>query len=214
MIVGITGRAQHGKDSTGKILVEEFGFRRYAFADQLKSMALALDPLIPFESDHVRMSWLVEAAGGWDEAKKYPEIRRFLQVLGTEGVRDHLGEDSWVGALQKKMLNDGTLGTDSSYQPYPYVLPGVRAVVTDVRFPNEAAWIRRLGGKTWRVVRVVPAYESAGAGFVPFDNGLGADHPSERFVDDLPVDAEIAGYDLDSLAVNVRKEARKILADP
>jgi hypothetical protein len=160
-IVGITGYAQHGKNTLGEVFVG-VGYKQVAFADALKSMALVLDPHILTERDDgtgvwdVRLHWLVEELG-WEGAKQNPEVRRFLQVLGTEAVRDHLGENAWVLALTSKLL------------------PGEKYVVTDVRFPNEAAAITGMGGEVWRVER--PG----------FDNGLGTDHPSERHVATLPV---------------------------
>jgi hypothetical protein len=185
MIIGVTGRAQHGKDSTGQVLVREFDFTRYAFADQLKSMALVLNPYISSEYT-LRLYQLVQDQG-WDEAKKNPEVRRFLQVLGTEAVRDHLGQDAWVEALDKRLNDDGLKRSDN-------------IVITDVRFPNEAAYIHRNGGELWRVIR----YESLG--MTPFDNGLG-DHPSEAFIDSLLADVEIPAITLEDLQEAVRELA-------
>lgn len=165
-LVGIVGRAQHGKDTVGARLVDHWGYTRFAFADPLRSMALALDPWIPTDEmanmDAIRLSVLVEYAG-WEEAKKEPEVRRFLQVLGTEGVRDHLGTESWVNATGKAIAEAGLPDT----------------VITDCRFPNEAQFIRREGGILLRVIRP------------DFDNGLPAGHPSEEHVDLIKVDRTI-----------------------
>ena len=46
MIVGITGYAQHGKDTAAQVLVTEFGFVRVGFADALKELALAVNPIV------------------------------------------------------------------------------------------------------------------------------------------------------------------------
>jgi hypothetical protein len=166
MLVGITGHAQHGKDTIASVLVEEYGFVRIAFADALKSMALALDPWVihrvpaddPGAIEPVRLSFVVET-GGWESAKGITEVRRFLQVLGTEGVRGHLGEDSWLRAWQKTVDGIGV------------AVAGI--VVPDVRFPNEADYIRYRSGELWEVMR--PG----------FDNGVGTDHPSEQYIDEL-----------------------------
>lgn len=101
--IGLTGRATSGKDSVGQILVSEYQYTRVAFADALKSMALALDPIVDRLGQEtllhpVRLHALVRA-DGWEAAKMNPEVRRFLQALGTEAVRDHLGEDAWIRAL-------------------------------------------------------------------------------------------------------------------
>ncbi|MES2156013.1 MAG: hypothetical protein V4510_12845 [bacterium] len=161
-IIGITGYAQHGKDSlaTGLGLV---GYERIGFADALKAMALDVDPIIyvPLASNTVtRLSELVGRMG-WEEAKQYAEVRRFLQQLGTR-AREHLGPDVWVQALERRWLESGI----------------TNLVVPDVRFPNEAEWIHRHSGVMVRVNRP------------DFDNGVGTDHPSEKFVPTLPVDFE------------------------
>lgn len=166
-LIGLTGHMQAGKDTIGKILVEQHGFTRLAFADTLKSMALALNPLI-FEphneyndgrGDYYRLRSYVQAAGGWDEAKKNAEVRRFLQVLGTEGVREHISENAWIAALDRQRR----------------ALEG-NVVVTDVRFPNEAQWVHVERGELWRVHR---------------DGLTGDDHPSEVHIDGLTADVEI-----------------------
>lgn len=170
-IIGVTGFAQHGKSSVVARLAEQWGFSVFNFADPLKSMAVTLDPFIPHE-DHLvahsdRLSAIVRDLG-WEDAKKISEVRRFLQVLGTEGVRGHLGEQAWVQALAKAVKDSGTKNV----------------AVGDVRFPNEAAWVHANGGKVIRVVRM-------NAGFGTFDNGVGKNHPSEKFIEGLPYDYRI-----------------------
>lgn len=185
MIVGLTGRAQHGKDFTARVLAE-FGFKRYAFADQLKSMALVLNPYI--DSKYTLRLYQLVQDQGWDGAKENPEVRRFLQVLGTEGVREHLGEDAWVAALEKHIRDD--TGDPNFYAR--------NIVITDVRFPNEARWVtRNQGGVLWRIRRI-------NLDGTAYDNGLGADHPSEQYVDSLPVEREIVARTKEELAILVR----------
>jgi hypothetical protein len=174
LIVGITGYAQHGKDTLGQVLVESHRFVRFAFADALKSMALVIDPIVApyiqepkgggYEVVSRRLSTLV-ADYGWEEAKQYAEVRRFLQVMGTEGVRDHIGEDAWVQATAREIVG----------------AKAERVVITDVRFPNEAAWIFSKGGKLIRIMRT----NEDGS---PYQNGLGTDHVTEKYVSGLPAD--------------------------
>jgi len=176
MLVGVTGYAQHGKDTIGQICVRG-GATRFAFADQLKELALYVNPIvIPADitgrATERRLRDVVDAFG-WENAKKNAEVRRFLQELGT-GVRDIIGEDAWVNALEKLWVASGAM----------------HAVVTDVRFPNEADWIHRNNGVLLRVTRYVAA-ESGDDPWSMFDNGLGTDHPSEMYVPDLPADFDI-----------------------
>jgi len=190
-LIGITGYAQHGKDTTGNYLVEQYGFTRYAFADQLKSMALVLNPYV--DDTYSRRLYTLVQSAGWDEAKENPEIRRFLQVLGTEAVRDHLGEDAWVNALQKRAQDDGLWDRQG---------PGHKSqiVVTDVRFPNEAQFIKKHGGELWRVKRIV---KKDFAMTEDFDNGLGTEHPSEKFIASLKADKTLIARGVDDLYLEI-----------
>ncbi len=187
VIVGVTGYARHGKNTIGEQFAQH-GFQMFAFADQLKSMALALNPFIkvrredwraaaiPVWDEWVRLADLVEEAG-WEGAKQNPEVRRFLQALGTEGVRKHIGDDAWVDALAKKVAESGAR----------------HIVVTDVRFPNEAAWIHSRGGKLLRVTRL----NDDGT---EYDNGVSREHESEKYIPTLPADADIIARNLNELS--------------
>lgn len=134
-LVGLVGYARCGKDTFAAAL----GYRRLAFADPLKALAVYLNPLtsdsggglLPLES-------LVEQVG-WDKAKEMAVnepwgTRPLLQRLGV-GVREILGADTWVEAAFAKF--DPTQPT----------------VFTDVRFPNEVAAIRDRGGVIVRLTR-------------------------------------------------------------
>lgn len=178
-LVGVTGRAQHGKNSVGEVLVEEHGFIQTAFADTLKEMALVLNPIIVPSTYNTRLADIVHELG-WEQAKRLPEIRRFLQVLGTEAVRDMIGENAWVDALDRYIFDRDDVD-DHQF------------VVTDVRFPNEANWVMRNQGIIIKVVR--PNYE----------NGVDPTHPSEALVDTLPYDYMVTNdKDLMSLAYAVK----------
>lgn len=133
--VGIIGRARVGKDTAGAWLVEHRGYRRVGFADPLKEAALRLDPIILSEEErmdygagHLRLSDVVNAAG-WEHAKTYPEVRRVLQEFGM-AVRE-IDEEFWLRAALKRVQEINESGRS--------------AVITDVRFPNEAASLRRAG---------------------------------------------------------------------
>jgi hypothetical protein len=167
----MTGRAQHGKDSVAGVLVAEFGFKAFAFADALKEIVYTLNPYFEQRDDAYRIQDIVQE-GGWDYAKQNPEVRRLLQVMGTEAGRDILGENVWVNTLGRKV--------SAFLKETGTPIYAARIVITDVRFPNEVAWLQENGGDLWKVVR--PG----------FDNKVDA-HPSEQYVD---------GFDEDLTLVN------------
>lgn len=164
MMIGVSGYARAGKDTVGAYLTGDHGFTRLAFADTLKRFVLAVNPIIMWDREAERYVRLYDAlednAFEWEKLKAIPEVRQLLQRVGTEGGRDILGENVWV---------DGTLsGVDVHADNW---------VVTDVRFPNEAAAIKGRGGFVWRVER--PGTEAVNA------------HSSETALDEYPFDAVI-----------------------
>jgi hypothetical protein len=131
MIIGLSGYAQSGKDSTAELLCLKYGYKRLAFADSMRQALLIINPQL---DSITRVSDLVEDYG-WDLAKRNPEIRRLLQVLGTDFARNMLGDDVWINIALSGIKSEDKI------------------VVSDVRFPNEAEAIKKLGGTVWRINR-------------------------------------------------------------
>jgi hypothetical protein len=99
---------------------------------------------------------------GWN-GEKDEAGRALLQTLGI-GAREILGEDVWIRAVDRQIYpSDG---------PSPS-----QVVITDVRLPNEAEWIRSNGGQVWKVIRKGAALST------PASN-----HVSETSVDEIRPD--------------------------
>lgn len=146
MIIGLTGYAQSGKDSVANILVENYGYQRIAFADPIRDLLYATNPML---KEGYRVKGLVDVYG-WDRVKvDYPEARRLLQELGV-GARKVFGDMFWVKQALRQLEVEGNF------------------VITDVRYPNEAKAIREhQGSQIWRVKRsgvdAVNSHESESA---------------------------------------------------
>lgn len=124
MKLGLIGHAGSGKDTVAAHLVSR-GFTRVAFADAVRNVLLSVNPLVT--RDGLRLRDVVEAHG-WDRAKReIPEVRVLLQGLGA-GVRDELGESTWLDHALRRL--------DALRGP---------VVVTDVRYPNEGRVLQRRG---------------------------------------------------------------------
>jgi hypothetical protein len=154
-LIGLCGYARSGKDAAASALTKH-GYSRLSFADNLRSLAYATNPLIHQQhaSNPTYLAPLVDAVG-WEKAKENPSVRRILQDLGLS-CRLTFGEDCWVDALHRQRED------------------GKRHVITDVRFPNEADYIRSRGGILVRIDR---------PGVGPVNS-----HPSETAIDHLPAD--------------------------
>jgi hypothetical protein len=160
-LIGLVGKARSGKDTFARGLVER-GYTRVAFADPLREMVERLDPVVHDEDQHLadRLSSVL-AVYGWEGIKDTcfgPEARRLLQEFG-QAVRS-LQPDFWLNAGLKK----ATLAVGN----------GGAAVITDVRYTNEADAIQKAGGVLVRIVR--PGLESTDT------------HASETELDRYPVD--------------------------
>lgn len=138
-LLGVSGRKRSGKDTLAARLISHHGFTRVSFAEPMRKMLKAQDPIVDWVEDEVRTDpvHLTEVLGpddDWETAKELPEVRRLLQALGTEGGRAILGENVWVDAAFRVVDE----------------IPGP-VVITDVRFPNEAravqSWERYYGDR-------------------------------------------------------------------
>jgi hypothetical protein len=129
MIIGLSGYARSGKDEVAKILVEEYGYTRAAFADKIKEFLYEINPQIGGN----RLQHLINTYG-WEVAKSQPEVRHLLQSIGV-GARKLLGDDIWIDQVLKELH------------------PFDKVVISDVRFTNEAECIGARGGQLWRIKR-------------------------------------------------------------
>jgi len=169
-IIGLTGKAGSGKDSVGEVL-EGLGYLRCSLAAELKQAVVDLDPYVKLDGTRmIRLSEIVDAYGMDDAKRRFPEVRRLLQVFGTEVIRKR-DEDFWIETLAG-ILEDAD---------------PEKVVVTDVRFDNEAAWVHSLGGKVIEVIR--PTHEDAGAanGHAS-ESGVSADLVDEQILNDGSLD--------------------------
>ena len=153
MLIGISGKAQSGKDTFARFFMYEYGVRtgrkfsykpmHYGmegmqstsgievrkFADKLKEMVTLLTGIGKEQLEHedVKSTALGEE---WDGITP----REMLQKLGTDLIRNQLNDKAWINAL---------------FNQFDPLMS--KWVVTDVRFPNEALCIKSRGGLLVRV---------------------------------------------------------------
>jgi Domain of unknown function (DUF4406) len=166
-VLGLSGYARSGKDTVADHLVNKYGYTKMSFADPMKQALITLDPMIDLSGTRVALSQAISL--GWDELKKMSsDIRPLLQRMGTEVGRNIFGQDFWVEQAISKIPDGSTV------------------VFADVRFPNEAEAIKKLGGQVWRVERL--------------DIRPANDHISEHALDGYKFDVTINNFDtLDNL---------------
>lgn len=121
LTIGITGPAGCGKDTAADhIIAENAQYKKMSFAGPMKHM---LSAGLGLSDDwlHGHLKDSVHPVYGCSP-------RHMLQTLGTEWGRDLIGPDVWVTAMCDFLSKQGGL----------YVIP-------DVRFENEAAFVRKHG---------------------------------------------------------------------
>lgn len=186
-IIGMTGKrgskstkfvqAQAGKDTAAERLISHHGFIKIALADGVRDSLYGLNPLALVDLGEgpvtTQIAELVDALG-WEEAKRQPEVRALMQRMGTEAGRDIHGEDLWTSLVEHKMRKLGD-------RP--------RVVVTDVRFPNEADWIRSIGGIVVEILRPQEFVDDLGSNAAHPSETMGWISPDVRLVNDSSIEA-------------------------
>lgn len=145
MIIALTGKAGSGKSTAADYLRDHYGYTVVSLADPIKSALYTLNPSIDLGlSVPIRLQDIVDEHG-WDVAKREaPEIRRLLQVFGTEVGREQWDSYFWV--MQADRIVCRLPSEDQAYNE-------AKAVIPDVRFTNEAEWFVTEGAQLWRIVR-------------------------------------------------------------
>ncbi|VBI24437.1 deoxynucleotide monophosphate kinase family protein [Burkholderia pseudomallei] len=130
-MIGIAGRASAGKDTIGNYLVEHHNYGQVSFAEPLRQFVCKLVGI-----DRRALDFVKEDPVPW--LGKSP--RQMLQTLGTEWGRMLVNENIWV-----------LVAMDEARRLQRH--SGKSAVITDVRFDNEADAIRQRGGRIIHVAR-------------------------------------------------------------
>lgn len=155
-VIGLGGYLRSGKDTVADYLVAKHGYTKMGMSDALLDVYLTLDPIVPATSEHgaeiatrthtslppyVHAKELFDAVEqDYTEFKTNSEVRRSLQVLGTEIGRNMIDPNLWVNIMSRKIA--------------AALERGEKVAVTGIRFPNEldliahqwkgaTAWVHR-----------------------------------------------------------------------
>ena len=134
-IIGVGGLKTAGKDVVADYLVREHGFVKIGMSDALLEALLVLNPIVDYDYEGKYTFSSEVRYWGYNEAKaRNPEVRRLLQVFGTDVARNLLDEYIWVDKVWKRI------------EELP---PTQNVVVTGIRFPNELV----IAHENWYVER-------------------------------------------------------------
>jgi len=189
--IGIRGDFGAGKDEVAKVMVEEFGYTRFAFGDDLKTQEVEVlnDPdyrdevwdEMPESARDAVLTCLALAQLDPFAKPITPEMRELHQQYGTD-FRRAQDPDYWVKKTASRVKQ----------------LRPSRVFFSDLRFRNEVEYVRNRGGLVWEVVRPKGGYA--------YDRRLNG-HRSERELDGVVSDAVILNDGtLADLCRRVRRE--------
>lgn len=131
-VLGLGGYKESGKDAFAEALPSN-EWVVLGMSDPLLHASRVMNPFLRDVGMTV-CDWEEECAGSYAAMKAGSgDYRGFLQRMGTEFGRDMIDENIWVN-----------IATDSikSFRNF-----GLNVAVTGIRFPNEVAAIRSLGGE-------------------------------------------------------------------
>ena len=155
-IISISGKIGSGKDTIADIIMQYTPYHRWQvkkFAGKLKDIAEILTgvPKINFEDQEFKQQ---DMGPEWGMT-----YRDLLQKLGTEAMRSGLHKNVWVNAL----FADYQFNIEEDEQIRYWI-------ITDSRFPNELAAVKKHNGIAIKVIR-------------DSGNTIGITHTSETALD-------------------------------
>jgi hypothetical protein len=127
-IIGFSGRIGSGKDTAALIAKNAYphlNFVHVAFADALKEAYTTLTgrKFLPTREFKESICPVFHVP-----------VRDALQRIGTNALRNNFDKDIWIKILQSRY-------------------PTQNLIISDVRFLNEAAWVRKNGGTVIQIER-------------------------------------------------------------
>ncbi len=215
-IIGLVGAYKSGKDTVGQYIVDNYNGTRYAFADKLKKVCSDVFgiPLENFNDPALKDTFTTipcvqcgecksfntfqtingmsrclrcEFMAPTQEWRSFWTYRNILQYIGTEGFRT-VSPLTWVNFVERAIIAAAVQDADAV------------AVITDVRFREEAEMVWKHGGEIWRIKR---------PGF-----GTDVSHQSEQgetAIPDAQVQATILNDGtLDQLKIRARSEFLRV----
>tara|TARA_R110002051_G_scaffold60546_10_gene110980 strand:+ start:724 stop:1314 length:591 start_codon:yes stop_codon:yes gene_type:complete len=170
-LLGFGGKPYSGKDTVADWLVDNADFTKVNMSAAIADFGAIVNPIVGRAPGIRGLFGKLEryndvvARRGFTDAKNHPEVRRFLQDIGT-AVRDIVDRDAWAKIAGRTIQAHREAGRS--------------VVLSGVRFPSEARIISEAGGSLVWVTR--PGIEGS--------NGDG--HLVENSIDASYFDTELA----------------------
>jgi hypothetical protein len=163
-LVGLVGKSGSGKDKFFSQVLAPLGYTRLSLADAVRVFSILLFTRV-YEGIEKDTSSLIRVFPYLYQEmfsmNKSPLARTIQQYVGTELVKRKFDRDYWIKVLDPLVRER--------------IERGIKVAVTDVRFPEEAEYIRNNGGLLIKMT-----------GSSRYSEGEPvADHDSEKFIDQI-----------------------------
>ena len=134
LLIGLSGRARTGKTTAANHLANTYDLVTYALADPLREGLMNIFNLSPCDFDDERKELTIDWLG------RSP--RELMQSMGTDWGRHQVHPELWLLLAEKNLeflgqTNDNARGF----------------VISDLRFENEADFVRKRGGMVIHLLR-------------------------------------------------------------
>lgn len=135
------GKKAAGKDTLALFLkdyledTQSLKVELIGMSDPLLEALLVLNPFVveAISGAPKRVLELYKELGeDYTALKEDPEVRRLLQTLGTDLVRNMIDDEAWVKIAERKVRENAE--------------KGIFTILTGIRFPNELAIAEKVGG--------------------------------------------------------------------
>lgn len=146
LVILLMGKKRVGKNTAAQVIKREiesrievsvgadgevdkgFVVREFAFASELRYHLSILNPIVSLTGNY-RWNDALEKYGYETAKEKFPEMRRLMEIYGTQVIRERVSENYWANKLLREIEDFNSGANEAGYRTV--------SIVTDCRFPNE-----------------------------------------------------------------------------
>jgi len=140
ILIGLHGKARTGKDTLANYLIKKHQLLRYGPSVRVKDTTAVMFDFPRWYLDDDTMKETYDDFWGMT-------YREMAQKVGKESSRDVFGDDIWMRHVERLLINIEH-GIDMD------IVGHVKGIIlADIRYTNEAVWVKNHGGTVFFIVR-------------------------------------------------------------